>query len=121
MPPNLRVVTSGCRRFATQASVRGFSGAIGNTPLVSNSFLFQSLLSLLYMYTKATFQILLKGLSEETGCRIYGKAEFQNPGGSVKDRAALGLVRDAEQRGLYDFSFTSSYQGNLVLTQGGTE
>lgn len=30
-----------------------------------------------------------------------GKAEFQNPGGSVKDRAALGVVRDAEQRGLY--------------------
>ena len=36
------------------------------------------------------------------GSRIYAKAEFQNPGGSVKDRAALGLVRDAEYRGLYE-------------------
>ena len=45
-------------------------------------------------------QILLKTLSEKTGCQIYGKAEWQNPGGSVKDRAALGIVRDAEERGL---------------------
>jgi cysteine synthase A len=36
-----------------------------------------------------------------TGCKIYGKAEFQNPGGSVKDRAALGIVRDAEASGRF--------------------
>jgi cysteine synthase A len=50
--------------------------AIGNTPLV-----------------------LLRGPSAETGCAIYGKAEFLNPGGSVKDRAALGIILDAEARG----------------------
>lgn len=41
----------------------------------------------------------MKRLSEETGCEILGKAEFQNPGGSVKDRAALFLIKDAEERG----------------------
>ncbi|TFK22579.1 cysteine synthase [Coprinopsis marcescibilis] len=65
------------RGFATNATVNGFDGAIGNTPL-----------------------IYLKGLSERIGSRIYGKAEFQNPGGSVKDRAALGLVSNAEKQGL---------------------
>ncbi|KAJ7497223.1 tryptophan synthase beta subunit-like PLP-dependent enzyme [Mycena latifolia] len=66
------------RGFATNAvAVDGFTGAVGNTPL-----------------------IYLKHLSEKTGSRIFGKAEFQNPGGSVKDRAALGVVRDAEDRGL---------------------
>jgi cysteine synthase A len=50
---------------------------IGNTPLVT-----------------------LKGPSAETGCTILGKAEFLNPGGSVKDRAALGIIEDAEARGL---------------------
>ncbi|KAJ3713285.1 tryptophan synthase beta subunit-like PLP-dependent enzyme [Lentinula raphanica] len=65
------------RRTFTTHSVDGFTGAVGNTPL-----------------------IYLKGLSERTGAHIYGKAEFQNPGGSVKDRAALGVVRDAEKRGL---------------------
>jgi cysteine synthase len=44
--------------------------------------------------------ILLKGISRETGCKIYGKAEFMNPGGSVKDRAALYLVEQAERNGL---------------------
>ena len=43
--------------------------------------------------------IRLQAASESTGCEIYGKAEFLNPGGSVKDRAALGIVLDAEQRG----------------------
>lgn len=38
MLPDLRVITSQCRRFATNATVRGFGGAIGNTPLVSNLF-----------------------------------------------------------------------------------
>lgn len=49
---------------------------IGNTPLVR-----------------------LKGPSEETGCDIFGKCEFANPGASVKDRAALFIVEDAEARG----------------------
>ncbi|CAK7231290.1 Cysteine synthase 1 [Sporothrix curviconia] len=57
--------------------VDGFVGAIGNTPLVR-----------------------LRHLSEQTGCEILGKAEFANPGGSVKDRAALYVVLDAEERGL---------------------
>jgi len=43
--------------------------------------------------------IKLKRASEETGCLILGKAEFLNPGQSVKDRAALGIIRDAEARG----------------------
>jgi cysteine synthase A len=54
----------------------GFVGAVGNTPLIR-----------------------LDGLSRETGCEILGKAEFLNPGGSVKDRAALYIIQDAEQRG----------------------
>lgn len=54
----------------------GMAAAIGNTPL-----------------------ILLRRASEETGCRILGKAEFMNPGGSVKDRAALAIIDDAEARG----------------------
>ena len=44
--------------------------------------------------------IRLKKASELTGCEIYGKAEFLNPGQSVKDRAALYIIRDAEKRGL---------------------
>jgi cysteine synthase A len=43
--------------------------------------------------------VYLKKASELTGCHIYGKAEFLNPGGSVKDRTALGIIRDAEERG----------------------
>jgi len=63
-------------RSFTSRAVNGFTEAIGNTPL-----------------------IYLKGLSERTGCRVLGKAEFQNPGGSVKDRAALGVITDAEEKG----------------------
>ncbi len=44
--------------------------------------------------------IRLRKASEITGCEIYGKAEFLNPGQSVKDRAALYIIRDAEKRGL---------------------
>jgi cysteine synthase A len=44
--------------------------------------------------------IRLRKASEQTGCEILGKAEFLNPGGSVKDRAALAIIRDAERRGL---------------------
>jgi len=43
--------------------------------------------------------VLLKGPSEAAGCEIWGKCEFSNPGASVKDRAALWIVRDAEARG----------------------
>src|SRR5215831_620657 len=44
--------------------------------------------------------VRLRHLSELTGCEILGKAEFMNPGGSVKDRAALGIIEDAEAGGL---------------------
>jgi cysteine synthase A len=44
--------------------------------------------------------IRLRRASEETGCEIYGKAEFLNPGQSVKDRAGLFIIRDAERKGL---------------------
>ncbi len=54
----------------------GFIGTIGNTPLIR-----------------------LKRASEETGCEILGKAEFLNPGSSVKDRAALAIIEDAERKG----------------------
>jgi cysteine synthase len=53
-----------------------FIDSIGNTPLIR-----------------------LRAASEATGCDIYGKAEFLNPGGSVKDRAALAIIEDAEKKG----------------------
>src|SRR5688572_13757380 len=46
-----------------------------------------------------TPMVLLKGPSEAAGCEIFGKCEFVNPGASVKDRAALWIVRDAEEKG----------------------
>ena len=55
----------------------GIVEAIGNTPLIK-----------------------LQRVSEQTGCTILGKAEFLNPGQSVKDRAALYIIRDAERKGL---------------------
>ncbi|HVZ03066.1 MAG TPA: cysteine synthase A, partial [Dongiaceae bacterium] len=55
---------------------QGFIDTIGNTPLIK-----------------------LKKASELTGCTILGKAEFLNPGGSVKDRAALAIITDAEKKG----------------------
>jgi len=58
-------------------SQENFIQGIGNTPLIK-----------------------LKAASEITGCNIYGKAEHLNPGGSVKDRAALALIRDAEEKKL---------------------
>lgn len=61
-----------------QTEIRnGFIETIGNTPVIR-----------------------IRSLSEETGCEILGKAEFLNPGGSVKDRAALYIIEDAEKRGL---------------------
>lgn len=67
--------TSVASKYASP--IKGFTGAIGNTPLIR-----------------------ITGLSDETGCEILGKAEFMNPGGSVKDRAALYVVKDAEEKGL---------------------
>ena len=51
-------------------------------------------------YVGRTPLLRLRRLSELTRCEILGKAEFMNPGGSVKDRAALGIIEDAEERGL---------------------
>jgi cysteine synthase len=59
------------------ARYQGLDRHVGNTPLVR-----------------------LRRLSDLTGCEILGKAEFMNPGGSVKDRAALGIIEDAEGKGL---------------------
>jgi cysteine synthase A len=56
---------------------QGFAGSVGNTPLIR-----------------------LDSFSEATGCEILGKAEFLNPGGSVKDRAALYIIKEAEEQGL---------------------
>ncbi|MGD1906118.1 MAG: cysteine synthase A [Leptolyngbyaceae cyanobacterium] len=55
---------------------QGFASTVGNTPLIR-----------------------LHSFSEETGCEILGKAEFLNPGGSVKDRAALYIIKAAEEQG----------------------
>lgn len=55
---------------------QGFAGSVGNTPLIR-----------------------LNSFSGATGCEILGKAEFLNPGGSVKDRAALYIIKDAEEQG----------------------
>jgi len=58
------------------SGLAGFVGAVGNTPLIR-----------------------LRTFSEESGCEFLGKAEFMNPGGSVKDRAAAAIIADAERRG----------------------
>ncbi|KAI4869446.1 cysteine synthase (O-acetylserine (thiol)-lyase-like protein) [Hypoxylon rubiginosum] len=86
-----RIATTAARRAAAAAKdpsahtlavskaqgiAKGLTGAIGNTPLIR-----------------------MNTLSEQTGCEVLGKAEFMNPGGSVKDRAALYVVLDAEERG----------------------
>ncbi|MEX5218937.1 MAG: cysteine synthase A [Nitrospira sp.] len=60
----------------TTLRYQGLDGHVGKTPLIR-----------------------LRRLSELTGCEILGKAEFMNPGGSVKDRAALGIILDAEAKG----------------------
>lgn len=46
--------------------------------------------------------LYLRQASQATGCNIYGKAEFMNPGGSVKDRTALGIILDAQSKGLLE-------------------
>ena len=63
--------------IAAPRPAAGLEAAIGNTPLIK-----------------------LRRASEATGCTILGKAEFMNPGGSVKDRAGLAIIEDAERRGL---------------------
>ena len=83
--------------WPTSRIVNGFVGALGNTPLVSRT-LYRPLLASL---TRHELQIRLEKWYEKTGCNIVAKAEFQNPGGSVKDRAALGVVENAERLGLY--------------------
>src|SRR3954453_8593744 len=60
----------------TSQVVDCLAGAIGHTPLIR-----------------------MRRASAATGCEILGKAEFMQPGGSVKDRAALGIIEDAERRG----------------------
>ena len=55
----------------------GFEQLVGNTPLV-----------------------YIKSASDKAGCQIYGKCEFLNPGGSIKDRAALWLIKNAEKDGI---------------------
>ena len=64
-------------------SAENFLDLVGNTPLIK-----------------------LRAASELTGCNIYGKAEFSNPGGSVKDRAAKAIIEAAEANG--------------AISQGGT-
>ena len=54
-----------------------FVEAIGNTPLIK-----------------------LNGPSKETSCNIFGKAEYLNPGGSIKDRAALAIINDSEKKNI---------------------
>src|SRR5438309_1067989 len=63
-------------RRLSRAGVLGIDGYVGNTPLIR-----------------------LRRVSELTGCEILGKAEFMNPAGSVKDRAAYGIITDAERAG----------------------
>ncbi|KAJ1642487.1 Cysteine synthase 1 [Coemansia erecta] len=72
-----RLYSTSARFVTSTKPTNGFVGAIGNTPLIR-----------------------INSLSKETGCNILGKAEFMNPGGSVKDRAALFVVEDAERKGL---------------------
>lgn len=64
----------------------GFKGTVGNTPLIK-----------------------LNKLSQETGCDILVKAEFLNSGGSVKDRAALFLIKNAEEKGVYQAGILHIY------------
>ncbi|MFM8365388.1 MAG: cysteine synthase A [Verrucomicrobiota bacterium] len=71
----------------TALKYHGIDNHIGNTPLIR-----------------------LRRLSDLTGCEILGKAEFMNPGGSVKDRAAWGIIRDAERKG--------SLQPGMTIVEG---
>ena len=74
---NTRAQAQQGRKRARLRNPRGLLKAIGHTPLIK-----------------------LRRASQQTGCTIWGKAEFLNPGQSVKDRAALGIIRDAMDRGV---------------------
>eukprot|EP00039_Didymoeca_costata_P006553 m.91256 g.91256 ORF g.91256 m.91256 type:complete len:387 (+) comp13298_c0_seq2:75-1235(+) len=82
------------RAEASKSKTGTIIDAIGNTPLIE-----------------------LKSLSAKTGCRILAKAEFMNPGGSVKDRAALWLVEDAEKKGKIKpgYTITEGTGGNTGI------
>ena len=67
--------------------------------LTSSCFICDQWSHIVSFYRISTPLIKLCALSEETGCTIAVKAENLNPGGSVKDRAALYLIKDAEERG----------------------
>ncbi|KAH3664286.1 hypothetical protein OGAPHI_004638 [Ogataea philodendri] len=73
----VRVSSSYDASFQALTSAKGLPGAVGNTPLIR-----------------------LNRLSDEIGRNVYGKAEWMNPGGSVKDRAALFFIEEAERKGL---------------------
>ncbi|RMZ86330.1 hypothetical protein DV736_g6445, partial [Chaetothyriales sp. CBS 134916] len=77
LPSSVDITAYNTRVSTAQGTATSLVGAIGNTPLIE-----------------------LPSLSKQTGSTILGKAEFQNPGGSVKDRAALYVVKDAEERGV---------------------
>ena len=82
----------------SKPSYYGIEKHVGNTPLIR-----------------------LRRLSELTGSEILGKAEFMNPGGSVKDRAALGIITDAEAKGLLNPGATivEGTAGNTGIVRAG--
>ena len=75
-PPGARRLISCPRDVSTCTKPSGVLDSIGNTPLIA-----------------------LRAASEATGCRVFGKAEYMNPGGSVKDRIAKAIIERAESRG----------------------
>jgi cysteine synthase A len=75
-PPGARRLISCPREVSTCTKPSGVLDSIGNTPLVA-----------------------LRAASDATGCRVFGKAEYMNPGGSVKDRIAKAILERAEARG----------------------
>src|SRR5262245_66667760 len=74
-PPGARRLISCPREVSTCTKPSGVLDSIGNTPLVT-----------------------LRAASEATGCRVFGKADYMNPGGSVKDRIAKAIIERAAAR-----------------------
>lgn len=91
-PPGARRLVSCPREVSTCTKPSGVLDSIGNTPLVA-----------------------LRAASEATGCRVFGKAEYMNPGGSVKDRIAKAIIERAEARGALRRDMTI-----LEVTSGNT-
>jgi cysteine synthase len=91
-PPGARRLVSCPRDVSTCTKPSGVLDSIGNTPLVA-----------------------LRAASEATGCRVFGKAEYMNPGGSVKDRIAKAIIERAEERGVLRRDMTI-----LEVTSGNT-